>query len=95
MTSVGRVRDGQRDGPRYFRDAEGRRWTVTEEPTPKAEWTSADGETHRSGFPVGWLSFVCGALRKRLRLFPAHWQTLSDAELERLCRRAREFRAPD
>jgi hypothetical protein len=91
MMSVGRVGDGQPDGPRYFRDGDGQRWAVAEEPTPRGEWSSADRETHRSGYPVGWLSFVCGTLRKRLRLFPAEWRTLSDAELDRLCRRAREF----
>jgi hypothetical protein len=91
---VARVRAGDPDGLRCFRDGEGLRWTVTEEPTPLGEWSSADEETHRSGYPVGWLSFVGDTRRKRLRLFPAHWRTLSDAELEQLCRRARELPAP-
>ena len=93
--SVAQVRDGEPDGPRYFRDSRGRRWALTEELTPLAEWTSADAETHRSGYPVGWLSFVSGSLRKRLRLFPAQWRTLSDAELDRLCRRARKVEGLD
>ena len=77
----------------HFSDAEGRHWTVTEEPIPEGEWTSADEETGRSGYAVGWLTFVCGMVRKRLRLFPMQWRCLSDAELERLCRRARTSRA--
>ena len=74
---------------RRFSDADGRRWTVTEEPIPASEWTSADEDTDRSGYAVGWLAFVCGTVRKRLRLFPKQWRSLADPELERLCRRAR------
>ena len=79
------------EGPgrsRRFRDSQGRGWTVAEEPTPAEEWTSADEETWRAGYPVGWLSFTCGALRKRLRLFPTHWRLLPDSTLEQLCGRA-------
>ena len=84
---------GDVDGPRSFTGLDGRRWTASEEPTPPDEWSSADRETHGSGYPVGWLSFACDGVRKRLRLFPAHWRALSDAELDRLCQRAREERA--
>ena len=80
---------------RRFSDAEGRCWTVTEEPIPEREWTSADADSDRSGYSVGWLAFVCGTVRKRLRLFPKHWRSLTDAELERLCRRARRPLACD
>lgn len=80
---------------RHFSDADGRRWTVTEEPIPASEWTSADEDADRAGYPVGWLAFVCGSVRKRLRLFPKQWHALTDAELERLCRRARRPLACD
>jgi hypothetical protein len=56
---------------------------------PPVGWSSADAESDRAGYPVGWLCFSCGTERKRLRLFPAAWRMLSDADLERLCRRAR------
>jgi hypothetical protein len=91
VTSGARIRAAEGDGARYFTDAEGRRWRVTEDPTPLEEWTSADEETRHAGYPVGWLSFVCDTMQKRLRLFPARWRALSDAELDRLCRRARLF----
>ena len=80
---------------RRFSDADGRCWTVTEDLIAEREWTSADEESDRSGYPVGWLTFVCGTVRKRLRLFPRQWRSLSDAELERLCRRARRPLACD
>lgn len=83
---------GEPGEPRYFTDAQGRRWTVVEEPIPRRDWTSADEDTHHAGYPVGWLSFSSGPVRRRLRLFPAYWWTLPDAELARLCHRAREFR---
>jgi hypothetical protein len=76
------------DESRGFVDVQGRRWAVTEELAPTGEWNSSDEDTHRSGYPVGWLWFASDGMRKRLRLFPAGWRTLADAELERLCRRA-------
>lgn len=69
-------------------DADGHRWTVVEEPFPWAEWTSADEDSHRAGYAVGWLHFACAECRRRLRLFPVRWRALPDAELDRLCRRA-------
>jgi hypothetical protein len=81
-------RANESEAARQFTDAEGLRWTVVEERIPSDDWTSADEENHRAGYGVGWLHFCCAALRRRLRLFPAIWQTLSDADLDRLCRRA-------
>jgi hypothetical protein len=37
----------------------------------------------------GWLAFACGATRRRLAPVPAGWERLPDAELARLCERAR------
>ena len=91
MTGVVPPASGGPTPPRKFTDPEGRRWTVTEEQIPRADWTSADLDHHRAGYGVGWLQFACAARRKRLRLFPADWQGLSDAELDRLCRRALEM----
>ena len=78
--------------PRQFTDPEGRRWTVVEERIPPADWTSADEDHYLAGYGVGWLYFDCAEWRKRLRFFPLLWQTLTDAELDRLCRRALAIR---
>jgi hypothetical protein len=37
---------------------------------------------------AGWLTFQHGEERRRLTPIPASWDSLSDAELERLCERA-------
>ena len=37
----------------------------------------------------GWLAFGCGARRRRLAPAPQDWESLPDAELARLCARAR------
>ena len=81
---------GGSEARRQFTDAEGLRWTVAQERIPRDEWTSADEDNHRAGDAVGWLHFGCAECRRRLRLFPSLWLALSDAELDRLCRRARE-----
>lgn len=39
-------------------------------------------------FEAGWLTFQCGVQLRRLAPAPAGWETLTDAELERLCRSA-------
>jgi hypothetical protein len=78
------------NGLRPFTDAEGRHWTVAEERIPHTDWTQAD-DGHRAGYAVGRLHFTRAEMQKWLRLFPRHWRTLSDAELDRLCRRALEF----
>lgn len=79
------------EGRRSFTDADGVSWTLAEEPIPLADWTSADEDSHRAGYAVGWLHFTCVDRRKRLRLYPARWWTLSDAQLDRLSRRASAF----
>ena len=83
------------EGPRRFTDAAGRHWTVTEELIPPAEWTLADKDGHAAGYAVGWLHFSCAGLRKRLRFFPSHWRTFSDAALDQLCRRALELHSAE
>ena len=88
VTATVSVRGGEPNGRRWFIDAEGRHWTVAEELIPRAEWTTADEESHRAGYGVGWLHFTSAAVRKQRRFFPLHWRTLSDAELETLCERA-------
>jgi hypothetical protein len=80
---------GDESDQREFVDVQGRRWTVTEDLVPRPEWSSAEAEAHRAGYPVGWLYFRCDTEQRRLRLFPSAWQTLSDVDLERLCGRAR------
>lgn len=77
---------------REFRDAAGRTWIVSESPIPTGEWTTADDETWRAGYGVGWLCFQCGTTRRRRRMYPKRWSRLSDVELERLCLFAREVK---
>ena len=88
MTSATASGAGEHEGQRSFTDSDGRHWSVVEELIPRADWTAADDDGHRAGYAVGWLHFHCADLRKRLRLFPVRWRALSDAELDRLCRRA-------
>lgn len=92
---IGELRSegGWSGAPRRFTDARGLRWTVAQESIPRADWTTADEDNHRAGYGVGWLHFACAACRRRLRLFPVRWQALSDAELDRLCRRAMQVRS--
>jgi hypothetical protein len=91
MTAATPSPAGEPDGLRQFTDAAGRHWTVAEERIPHTDWTQADDDGHHAGYAVGWLHFTCAETQKRLRLFPRHWRTLSDAELDRLCRRALGF----
>lgn len=71
-----------------FTDVEGRHWTVGEELLAPGDWNPSDDDSHRAGYGVGWLHFTSAHMRKRLRLFPRHWRTLSDAELASLSQRA-------
>jgi hypothetical protein len=86
---------GRRQGARReFRDAAGREWVAYERPILAAEWTTADIQSDLAGYGVGWLCFESAERRLRLRLYPKQWHRLSDAELERLCRRARRDPKP-
>lgn len=40
----------------------------------------------------GWLTFESSTEKRRLAPVPPEWATLSDAELEALCRKARQTR---
>ena len=82
-----------RPGRRQFSDVLGRAWTVYEAAIPRRDWTSADEDTNRAEFGVGWLWFECGAYRRRLRLYPKRWDLLSDRQLERLCARGMPYDA--
>jgi hypothetical protein len=63
-----------RAAARQFYDAAGVRWCVFEAPT-----YCEDGTTRPGG-----LFFESDAAVRRVRDFPAHWRTLTDAELEAL-----------
>jgi hypothetical protein len=41
------------------------------------------------GLEGGWLAFASGSRKRRLAPYPAEWQTVDEAELERLCGLAR------
>ena len=77
---------------RTLTDTRGRIWAVREDRIPPEEWSAADADQAAHGYGPGWLLFELGAdTRKRLRLYPARWDKLPDADLERLCARARRF----
>ena len=84
---------------REFRDANGVEWRV---------WATIPAATEVVRIVVGtlgtldggWLTFECAEGRRRLAPFPADWDSLSDAELERCCADAkapppRRSRRPD
>lgn len=75
---------------REFRDADDRLWTVFESLIPRSEWTTADSDTFRAGYGIGWLCFETRDEWRHLRLYPTHWATLADASLIRLWRQARD-----
>lgn len=83
-----------RQAPREFQDSDGRTWRAYERPFPPADWTSADQDTAFAGYGVGWLCFVCGERRRCMRIYPRHWNRLSERDLERLCRYARSGTGP-
>jgi hypothetical protein len=51
--------------------------------------TSHKAEAVSPGLEGGWLAFASGSRKRRLAPYPAEWQTVDDAELERLCGLAR------
>jgi hypothetical protein len=69
---------------RNFEDSAGTRWEVFE-----VRRTSHKAEAVSPGLEGGWLAFASGSRKRRLAPYPAEWQTVDDAELERLCRLAR------
>lgn len=42
-----------------------------------------------AGLEKGWLTFASAMGKRRLAPFPAEWESVSESELERLCRAAR------
>ena len=60
--------------------------------TPWKVWNTAPvpGAVFSSVMRDGWLTFECDGERRRLAPVPAHWDTFSVQELERLCRSAKE-----
>jgi len=69
---------------RRFVDADEGRWTVWE----VHYRASVHGVRVWPELAGGWLAFQCRAERRRLWPVPDAWETLSAAELERLCRLA-------
>jgi hypothetical protein len=75
--------------PREFTDSLGTTWTVREiHPGPlPPKLGELLGRDRRQG---GWLLFLSAAGEKRrLTPIPSEWQSLSDADLESHCKRAR------
>jgi len=68
---------------RVFVDSLGRTWEVW--PVPAQ---SGGGSSKR--LTSSWLVFETRGEKRRLSSFPTNWTTLTDAELEQLCRQARE-----
>lgn len=74
---------------REFTDSDGVRWTVRAI-IPELPPVSHRTLLTRPGYENGWLSFRSDALSCRIAPFPAHWQSISDYELERWCMKARD-----
>jgi hypothetical protein len=72
---------------RQFTDRSGITWTVSE---TRDQSPSFPYQREGHDMPRGWLEFICNEDRRRLRLYPDHWVTLTDQQLEELCARARE-----
>lgn len=63
---------------RDFIDSAGERWLVWDtRPTTRVRLNPA--------FQAGWLTFECGDQLRRLAPTPPGWESLDDAELQRLC----------
>ena len=73
---------------REFRDARGVEWRVWAT-TPESAAPLRFGERALGELEGGWLTFECADCRRRLAPFPADWDTLTDAELERWCSEAK------
>jgi hypothetical protein len=73
---------------RTFEDSTGVVWEVFE-----VHRTSQKAGAVSAGLERGWLSFVSGNGKRRLAPFPSGWETVDEAELERLCGMARVARA--
>jgi hypothetical protein len=69
---------------RTFEDSAGTVWEVFE-----VRRSSRNVQAVTAGLELGWLAFISGSQKRRLAPFPPEWQTMADAELERLCRSAR------
>jgi hypothetical protein len=78
------------EGIREFADARGSQWHVWEVPAEQLASRARPG-TYAGEFEAGWLAFECadGGQRRRLPGYPRDWRSLSDAELDALCRQAR------
>jgi hypothetical protein len=70
--------------PRTFEDSAGDVWQVFE-----VHRTSGHSLGVSPGLEQGWLAFVGPDIKRRLAPFPAEWETLPSADLERLCATAR------
>jgi hypothetical protein len=71
--------------PRTFEDSAGDVWHVFE-----VHRTSQHSLGVSPGLEQGWLAFVGPDIKRRLAPFPAEWETLPSADLERLCAKARD-----
>jgi hypothetical protein len=70
---------------RTFQDSAGGVWEVFE-----VHRTSRHAVAVSPGLEGGWLAFVGRDVKRRLAPFPAEWQTMPPADLERLCAKARD-----
>lgn len=77
---------------REFSDGKGVLWRVWDV-TPDALSKRTAAEDYMRDWQDGWLCFESDSGRRRLADFPAGWESLSDAQLERLLERALEVKA--
>jgi hypothetical protein len=74
---------------REFRGLDERIWAVFESLIPVAEWTTADHDTFRAGYGIGWLCFETKGEKRNIRMYPRNWSKLNDGGLIRLWDRSR------
>jgi hypothetical protein len=77
---------------REFSDGNGVLWRVWDV-TPDALSKRTAAEDYMRDWQDGWLCFESDVGRRRLADFPPGWESLNDAQLERLLQRAQEVKA--
>jgi hypothetical protein len=71
-----------------FTDSNGTEWLVTEISDPSMRSIARD-RLRMPEFQGGWLLFQSATTKKRLAPYPDDWRSMPDAELEKLCAKAR------
>ena len=74
---------------REFTDADGLLWSVWNvQPSIRTDGGSLPGTLLSEEAAGGWLAFQCPGHRRRFYMPPSDWDSLSDAQLAKLCHHA-------